>query len=47
LDTGGIIETDRLAFLEGVDGGVFLAGEIIPTVADVGEFGVNELFEDV
>jgi hypothetical protein len=47
LYTGGIIETDRLTFLECVDGNVFIAGEIIPTVADVGEFRVNELFEDV
>jgi hypothetical protein len=33
--------------MESADGGVFIAREIIPTVADVGEFGVDELFEDV
>lgn len=38
---------EGFAFMEVGDFGMFLVGEVVPAVADVGEFRVDEFFKDV
>lgn len=38
---------EGFAFVEVGDFGVFLVGEVVPAVADIGEFRVDEFFEDI
>lgn len=47
LGAVGCVGAHGLAFVEGGDVRAFLVGKVVPAVADVGEFGVYKLLEDV